>query len=448
MSRPDEPLPVSGPSSVPVSGPVSSHVPSTVEPLVVGPIHALPVLVARERRKLRDWLSIGAKVMWAGSCVYSAILLALNNNRPIDSTPMIGVVISLGLAIASIALSWSTRSEPGEIDFEDEGGGRPVLHVRSKVGDAVIGADRIASLYVSRPPNEFARPTLEIDLKRGDMLYVSVSDVDLADRIAVRLGFGPHGRRTRVVLDGAQFRMLNFIPAIAAFVLTSWVSAGVLRSVGPAPFHLLFILVVYQSFRRLIRPRSITIGSDGVVVEKSLYRRTVAASDIESMKLNVFGKMAILRKHDKAEIEIGGVAAARRRVAIHLLESRFGSDAARTAMTDIARRNAASAFVRDGRTVKAWRDHAHALLASGDTYRASALLPETAKDVLSDPLARTEERAGAAMALAATKDPECIERIRIAAEASIDRKTRVALQAIADGDDERIERALRRSVRT
>ncbi len=75
------------------------------------------------------------------------------------------------------------------------------------------------------------------------------------------------------------------------------------------------------------------------------------------------------------------------------------------------------------------------LLRRTASFRAQALAPEDAGEVLGDPTATTEQRIGAAVALRALGDEASTDGIRVAASGTAEPRLRVALEKIAEDAD-------------
>jgi hypothetical protein len=86
--------------------------------------------------------------------------------------------------------------------------------------------------------------------------------------------------------------------------------------------------------------------------------------------------------------------------------------------------------------VAAWREALGAMRAQADSYRSATLGRDDLLAVVESPAAPLERRLGAALALAPTSDDEGRSRIRAAARACADPLMRVALEKLADGDDD------------
>lgn len=89
---------------------------------------------------------------------------------------------------------------------------------------------------------------------------------------------------------------------------------------------------------------------------------------------------------------------------------------------------------RGGRSLDDWKKEL-SLLASGSGFRSAGTSFEDLDRVLHDPAATPEHRIAAALALKSRSEPHSRERIRIAAEASVHPKVRVALSELAAGRD-------------
>jgi hypothetical protein len=103
-----------------------------------------------------------------------------------------------------------------------------------------------------------------------------------------------------------------------------------------------------------------------------------------------------------------------------------------------------SAIGRAGRPVADWVPYLRSLLARTDGYRGRATTSDELWAVLENPKSEPEERAAAAFALRAHHGDEAKPRLRVAVESCASPPLRVALQAIAEQDDEASREALER----
>lgn len=104
---------------------------------------------------------------------------------------------------------------------------------------------------------------------------------------------------------------------------------------------------------------------------------------------------------------------------------------------------ALDALDRRERPVEEWRAALEELALGGKGFRGPALHDDDLQRILDDPGAPLEQRIGAALALRSRGGDEQ-GRIRVAAETSVERRVRVALEAAAgeEIDERAIERAL------
>ena len=141
----------------------------------------------------------------------------------------------------------------------------------------------------------------------------------------------------------------------------------------------------------------------------------------------------VIERKDGTKVRIGSVGLEPVRVlaAAELIEERVGNRPAPAR---------AAAFERGGRGIAEWR--AAIQTALEPDYRSSGTSVDDATAVLASSTASVEQRIGAALALRVAGEP--LEKVRIAAEGTVDPKIRVVLEAIADGaDDEHLEQTLR-----
>ena len=98
------------------------------------------------------------------------------------------------------------------------------------------------------------------------------------------------------------------------------------------------------------------------------------------------------------------------------------------------------ALPRGERSVDAWLKELRG--AHGGGYRDLAMSDEQLFDILEDAAAGDAVRAAAAVCLAARKDDEVTQKLRVAADDVAAPKLRVALDATLEEDDDALTRAL------
>jgi hypothetical protein len=175
------------------------------------------------------------------------------------------------------------------------------------------------------------------------------------------------------------------------------------------------------AFRRASR---ITVGIDGVRVHGTSRTRYYAYRDLDEVRL-VGGALALVRKERVLlTLQICGDDAVRREAIV----ARIAAAIAR------ARDPGASSAARfvEARS----RNDVVRAASGGSDYRASAITREQLWGVVEGPTSTAIARAAAAEALVATKDPSERARLRVAAAACADPRTRVALERLAEDDAE------------
>jgi len=181
-----------------------------------------------------------------------------------------------------------------------------------------------------------------------------------------------------------------------------------------------------------------TLEADGIIVEKRSGRRFVPYKDLKS--ISTTDDRVTLRLHNGKKVsakarhlgqEEQDIIQQRVREALALRDERSADLAAFVALD------------RGHRDIKAWREALSRIFGKEGGYRQAKLTLEQIAAVLVDPVAPVERRIGAAMVLSQSGDGEAKTKIRAAIESSVNRKVRVALEAIERGDleDAAIEEA-------
>lgn len=343
-------------------------------------------------------------------------------------------LLSYIVSLTQTTFEGALEVSPWELIVTSRGGRRrsiPRVMVRSAI---VVERELFGAVVASA----------EIELTSGDVLTARFAEASASRAVVEALGFGAGGARVHVALATPQRRILHVLLGAGAYAAakTALLMAIPLLPESTTPWwdlllsaaHPLAALAVYGVLRRLLRAPEITVGDDGVLVEARFGRRFVPRSEI-----------ALATGPD------GTLSVTDRRTGEHILRRGAALDDARAAAVTrvIAQRATPAAhadrlgpYERGGRALAAWREHL--ARAMGETsYRENAVTVGEAAAALRSPLATPEQRVGAALALRIAGEP--VERIRIAADATVDDGTREALEAVAETqDDVVIEKALRR----
>jgi hypothetical protein len=237
--------------------------------------------------------------------------------------------------------------------------------------------------------------------------------------------------------------VLLLLPAIALAIALTGPGAG------PYIFALVALFLGY-TFGVALAPTSVRIGTDGIVTSWLFSKRFVPYSTVEraeTYKRDTGGKVhrgVLLVLRDGTEVnlptgqsDVGDVEAARLLARIEQSRAAYaeGSPQAHTEVLG-----------RGGRSVREWVRELRRIGAGAYDHRTSAVPTEALLRVVEDSAASAEERASAAIAAASSGDVDAPGRIRVAAEATVSPKLRVALETIARGtvedEDAALEEAL------
>jgi hypothetical protein len=211
---------------------------------------------------------------------------------------------------------------------------------------------------------------------------------------------------------GAYAASWGTFALVALAVASQWHGGG--SESGFALFALIpaLMLSVYALIASFLRAPEIIVGDDGVRIKRHWRTR--------AMSLDVPVRGVLLDEE--------------RRLAVSALARARAS--APPALADRMQH-----YMRAGRAFDAWKEDLGRAMRD-PSYRTNAATVDDAAAVLAAASATPETRLGAALALRIAGEPP--ERIRVAAAGVADDELRAALEAVADGDDERAEKALRR----
>jgi hypothetical protein len=217
------------------------------------------------------------------------------------------------------------------------------------------------------------------------------------------------------------------------------------RSSAMSAAYTTFFILVAAAMLSTFMPTTVTIGSDGVLVQKVLGSRFIPFAEVESIGTSMRsphvivlylrdGKTIDLRtRANDRKVDVNDEA---RAIRVRLDEALAGfrlRDGGTEAIAWLA---------RGARSTREWLGALRAL--SGDAgYRNAAILPEQLWRIVEDPGAEPSARAGAVVALGQALDAEGKERVRRVALASASPRVRVALSAAVSkpADDPEVTRA-------
>lgn len=317
------------------------------------------------------------------------------------------------------------------------------LHITGVDGRSFPKSEVVSGYVVPKSPS--GDVVLELTGRRR--VVARVPSAEDGDKLLAALGVDPAQRRTRIVLGSPGRRIALGVPVtLTSIALTAMLFANLLYS---APAWLLWAVTLGGLFgapfgiMRATRPPVVTVGSDGVVIERSLGRRRfVALRSIASVEETRRGFKLHLR--DGGAVSVSrGLTGANQAAAVRRIDAAL--DAFRAAEREQDRRRA-ELLARNGRSVQGWREHLRSQIAKED-YRRAGLSQEDAEAVLTRIDVPLEQRVGATLALAAHDRERATEKVRVALEGTVDEQARAALEAALAEEDAAVDEALAAAAR-
>lgn len=332
------------------------------------------------------------------------------------------------LFVASYVSSLTQANEAGTVEVR----GTDLVVTWGASQTFVRFADMVSALVVERRDsfgNTFA--CVDIETKRGDRLTFTPREPERARAIVEATGFGDRGRRQRTTFAKATRRLFHPVLALGLY----W---GAVHIADRFPGELLLPLLcvgVYELVKRALRPTVLVAGNDGLVIRRALRTTFIRRGDIAAVDSPAEGRVVILDNHGRRTTLRGfdWDAARLRAFARTILGPRGADDSAGDHVAD---------YSRNDLPIDEWRRRLEGRSKHED-YRSLPSTTDEALGVLRSGHATPEQRVGAALAARGAGIPP--ERIRVAAEATVDDRVRAALQAVADDEDDVvIEKAMRR----
>lgn len=345
---------------------------------------------------------------------------------PVPFSLFLPFTMMLGVALMFTGLIVGTEARHeamGDVEVDAEG----TLHLRAgKDSRAFVRRDLRGAWLVRDSDGRRLDHWVEVVAKDGTEISVHVLSVEEGHALVEALGFETGGRAVRIPLAKRGRRRFHLLFAFLAYL------AAVIPVGASGALAVLTIPALYILMRFAFRPPTLDIGHDAVNVERDFRTTRIPREEIARAYF-VKPSWIVIERKDGTKVRIGSVGLEPVRVlaAAELIEERVGNRPAPAR---------AAAFERGGRGIAEWR--AAIQTALEPDYRSSGTSVDDATAVLASSTASVEQRIGAALALRVAGEP--LEKVRIAAEGTVDPKIRVVLEAIADGaDDEHLEQTLR-----
>ncbi|HEY1957955.1 MAG TPA: hypothetical protein VGH28_20180 [Polyangiaceae bacterium] len=377
-------------------------------------------VAVRERGQALAWFAAGAALL-------SALLVELFGTLPVPA-------LALLLAIAAIASSYAA------IRWALQRRRKDMALVRAENGVLSVDGERrvrrVATAYVQpRPGNASTVRVVGTWFERVD---VSTSDEASAHELLRALAVDPARSITRFRVYAGIVSNKTAQTALSAVLGFGAFNAFNLLPVAwkiPGAIALLVLSMLNWA------PSNVAVGPDGLLVTSPsrLRRKFIAFADIESAATTSWGVTLVLRSQRTIELRTENQARSRSETRDALL-ARIQAGIA--AVDPSASAVTASLLARAGRPFDEWMRALEGVTRPAGGYRIASVPAEKLWRVVEDPAADPTARAGAAAALSGSLDDDGRTRLRVLAENAVHPHVRVALEAIASADEERVREAL------
>jgi hypothetical protein len=406
-----------------------------------------PVLfVQRVRRRLSRFFARVALLCAVGPIALALLSTALEavHVRGLWDTALVAWIFGwiFGTPLATI-LALLTSIHRRRAATSVEVGPQAVTVVRGSRRE-VIPRRRIAgALQVALPD-----PAVELVLAEGDVMHVEVAEADAARALVTALGYGGAGRRTLFpfgdehapLAAGCGGVLLGVLTTVASACGTAMLSSALpgLQAVMGQVLAAVFVVGTLL-FVRLLTPKRIVVGNDGVLIERSFRKKFIPMTAIRDVTLGPRGLSLVLHARGLPGEMVLTSELGVRVQALHQHLVDVHAQAMRT-----TREETSGLVARGGRSVRDWRDALRRLAQGATSYRGEQVSSEALLVAAASADAPADERVGAAMAIAMGGDEEAKHLLRIAVEGTANERVRVALERAAAGaeDEAALEEAL------
>ncbi len=338
---------------------------------------------------------------------------------------------------AAATMAWLKPRRSGDLVANDEGITMATGAKRRRIERAAI----VSGLWVPA-----TAPHVELALRGGDALSLSMPDEGSAQRLLERLGLDASRRRVAVTAGQRTPASvwMAFTSVAALFVTGDAAKKTALAVQGSEEvirtIWVLGALMLGYVVARWVTPDEVVVGGDGLSIRGTFGTRFVSYADIEHVEPADDGRIAV-RLSAGGVVWVGSrtLGAAHRAALIDRIHRAMGSGADETI-------GELRELDRQDRSFETWRDAAGRLMRGAAGYRGSLLERRQVVAALSNPQLSAERRIGAALALAGAGelDAEARGRLRVAADTTVAPRLRLALERFAEGaiDARAIEEAL------
>jgi hypothetical protein len=402
--------------------------------------------VSVRNARVHAWIGrLGLLLLWLAAATVYAGMIHVSSEVGACWTPLgllIGTSLFLGMRSGAFAGSAGALA-PGSVTVEDgvievvAGQTRRRLRVEDLVGgwsepDPSLGDE--TAVLVARDGTEvrFASPRTE---QVEALLRASgVAPDQRAVRMRVAPGQSTAGRAFSIFATFVSVMLLLpslsvTVWAVAALIAGEGISAAVAAALAGI-FTIMFASTT-RHFGRALFSTTLSVGTDGVVVER-LFRR-ILLRRAEIVDVVARPDALVLRLASGRSVHIPASAAAAAAAASRIEEALRASLSSGAQLLRLD---------RGERPIPAWIADLRGLAGGSRGYREAALSREELIDLVKDGAAPAERRVGAAVALSGHRDEAARAALRIAADTCVDEKLRVVLGGAGEMDEEDLAKAI------
>jgi hypothetical protein len=265
-------------------------------------------------------------------------------------------------------------------------------------------------------PSRGAGQVVLVDVHGNERLAIGVTDRAQGEELLAAFDFHVSKRRfTRNVPSPLGMTFLAAFGAAALLVVLAYPSTSPVLAVALSAAYL-FVMA---------RPQRVEIAADGVILTWFGRRRFVPFSKAKEIVAGRTGVALVLGSGKRIVVTRDS---SRDAIAERL---RQALDAHRRGKSNEV---VASFVARDERDVAEWVRQLRTLRSEG--YRTNSIDKEALLRVVEDPAAAPDARAGAVVVLRPTLDEHVRQRIRVASDATAAPALRIALDALAETDED------------
>jgi hypothetical protein len=377
--------------------------------------------------------------LWAGA---AALWFAGVGSFALGLALLGGTATILGTARGGSLAGVRGEGSPGRLSIEN---GEVVVAIGGEVRERFPVQEVISGW--SEPGGSPGGDVVVLVTRGAVEVRTEVRGRDQAARVLSSVGVAPGQRAVKLRLREKPSRVdrtlsilgLIVTAAIAAslFSWAAWVygdSYGeaargsftiyVVVEIVLAIMGLIFAAMAYRLATRL-GTTTLSVGAEGVVVERLLGRRIVWREDLEGAVVE--GDALVFHQGRRELLRVRAPAEAARAAAVAIQDALWAAPAQRSRVPGLA---------RAGRSMEAWVADLRALAKPRGGYRDAGVDRADLAAVVKDGAALREQRIAAAVALSASGGEDARTALRIAVDACVDPPLRRTLELVAEGEVE------------